>query len=64
MINLRKVIGSYDSDYPTLDSTTSHYEFLSYLECCNSLSVKPSITRFVRYNRYYRSVVENVQQTD
>ena len=64
MINLRKVIGSYDSDYPALDSTTPYYEFLSYLECCNSLSVSPSITRFIRYNRYYKSVLENAQQID
>ena len=37
-----------------LDSTTPWYEFLSYQECCYSLGCKPSITRFVRYNRYYK----------
>lgn len=42
-----------------LDATTPWYEFLSYLECCNSLCIKPNITRFVTYNRYYNSVVEN-----
>jgi len=42
-----------------LDVTTPWYEFLSYLECCNSLCIKPSITRFVAYNRYYNSVVKD-----
>ena len=39
--------------YVKLDSTTPWYEFLSYLESCQSLNVKPSITRFVKYNRYF-----------
>ena len=61
MIDFRKIMGYYDERYPAFDSTTSHYEFLSYLECCKSLSVKPSITRFVRYNRYYNKVMKNDQ---
>lgn len=40
--------------FPTLDPTTPWYEFLSYLECCNSLEQKPSVGRFVAYNRYFR----------
>ena len=44
-----------------LDATTPWYEFLLYLECCRSLSVKPSITRFVKYNRYYNEVMKNAQ---
>ena len=44
-----------------LDETTPWYEFLLYLEACESLSVKPSITRFVRYNRYYNKVMKNDQ---
>lgn len=39
--------------YVKLDSTTPWYEFLLYLESCQSLNVKPSITRFVKYNRYF-----------
>ena len=40
--------------YHTLDSTTPWYEFLSYLECCDSLNKTPSVTRFTRYNAYFR----------
>lgn len=42
------------------DPTTPWYEFNSYLDCCYSLKVKPSINRFIAYNRYYRSVEKNV----
>lgn len=44
--------------YPELDETTSWYEFLSYMECCNSLKINPSIHKFIRYNNYYKSVLE------
>lgn len=56
MINFRKIIGYYSLEYPALDVTTSFYEFLSYQECCWSLKVEPSITKFTRYNNYYRSI--------
>jgi hypothetical protein len=39
--------------YHILDKTTPWYEWLSYLECCKSLKVKSSLTRFLRYNNYY-----------
>ena len=58
MIDFRKIIGSYDPKYPALDPTTPHYEFNSYLECCQSLNIKPSMNRFLAYNRYYKSVIE------
>lgn len=45
--------------YHVLDPTTPWYEWLSYLECCASLGVKPSLSRFLRYNEYYRSVQED-----
>jgi len=54
MIDFRKIMGYYDERYPALDPTTSHYEFLSYLESCRSLNQTPSITRFVKYNNYYK----------
>lgn len=38
-----------------LDPTTPWYEFNSYLECCTSLGVEPSMTKFIRYNEYYRT---------
>lgn len=41
--------------FPPLDPTTPWYEFLSYLECCRSLDVKPSVNRFVAYNRYFKT---------
>jgi hypothetical protein len=58
VIDFRKIIGSYDPKYPALDPTTPHYEFNSYLECCQSLNIKPSMNRFLAYNRYYKSVIE------
>jgi hypothetical protein len=42
--------------YTTLDATTPWFEYLSYLECCASLNVQPSLTKWLRYNTYYRSV--------
>ena len=56
MISFRKIVGHYDLRYPALDPTTPHYEWLSYTECCASLDVRPSLTRFLRYNAYYRSI--------
>lgn len=40
--------------YHTFDYNTPWFEFLSYVECCNSLGVLPSITKWVRYNNYYK----------
>lgn len=40
-----------NSELCTLDSATPQYEFLSYLECCQSLEVTPSVTRFASYER-------------
>lgn len=37
-----------------LDPTTPWYEFNSYCECCYSLGVTPSVTKFIRYNNYYK----------
>lgn len=56
MINFRKIVGYYDEKYPALDPTTSHYEFNSYVECCESLGVTPSLQRFMAYQNYLKSV--------
>ncbi len=40
---------------PVLDPSTSHYNFRSYLECCYSLGITPSIAKFVRYNTLYKN---------
>lgn len=56
MIDFRKIIGYYDSRYPALDSTTPWFEFNSYIECCKSLNVKPSVQRFMGYQRYIKSL--------
>lgn len=40
---------------PILDPSTTHYNFRSYLECCESLGITPSITKFVRYNTLYKN---------
>lgn len=42
-----------------LDPTTPWYEWNSYLECCSSLGVTPSVSRFIRYNNYYRDVTND-----
>jgi len=56
MIDVRKYMGYYNPKYPTLDPTTPHYEFNSYVECCESLGVTPSVKRFIAYSRYLKSV--------
>lgn len=56
-INFREIVGHTDSRYPALDPTTSYYEFLSYQECCKSLNVKGSIQKFMRYNSYYKEIM-------
>ena len=56
MIDIRKNMGYYNPSYPALDSTTSWYNFNLYVESCNSLGFKPSVTSYVRYNAYYKSL--------
>jgi hypothetical protein len=56
MIDFRKIVGTYDSRYPSLDPSTSHYEFLSYQECCWSLNRPVRITNFMRYNAYLKEI--------
>lgn len=53
MIDFREIMGYYDIRYPALDPTTSFYEFLSYIECCESLGVTPSMNRFLAFQKYY-----------
>ena len=57
MIDFRKIIGYTDVRYPALDSTTSYYEFLSYQECGKSLNVPISVQKFMRYNAYYKEIM-------
>jgi hypothetical protein len=49
--------------YHVLDSTTPWFEWLSYQECCWSLDVIPSLSRFMKYNQYYKSIM-NGKTTD
>ena len=35
------------------DPTAPWYEFISYLRCCESLGVKPSMQRFLYYQQNY-----------
>ena len=41
------------------DPTAPWYEFLSYIRCCESLGVNPSVNRFIAYNRYYNSILKD-----
>jgi hypothetical protein len=56
MINFRKIIGYIDTNYPSFDTSTPWFEFQSYIETCKSLDVKPSVQRFLAYNRYFKSI--------
>ena len=38
-----------------LDITTPWYEYLSYRECCNSLKVKESLTKWINYQKLYKN---------
>lgn len=46
------------------DSTSPWFEFLSYVRCCESLGVIPSINRFLSYNRYYKSILNEKKEND
>jgi hypothetical protein len=56
MIDFKKIVGSYDSRYPALDPTTPHYEFNSYVECCESLGVPVRLQSFMRYQQYLKEI--------
>lgn len=45
------------------DPTAPWFEFLSYIRCCESLGVTPSMNRFLAYNRYFKSVIDEKQKT-
>ena len=45
--------------YHVLDPTTPWFEWLSYQECCCSLGVTPSLTRFMWYNEYFKNYGNN-----
>jgi hypothetical protein len=54
--DFRRIIGYYDVRYPALDSTTPHYEFNSYVECCKSLGVPVRLQSFIRYHNYLKEI--------
>jgi hypothetical protein len=56
MIDFRKNMGYYNPNHPSLDPTTSFYEFLSYQECCWSLNRPVRINGFMRYNAYLKEI--------
>jgi hypothetical protein len=57
MIDLRKIVGHYDPNHPSLDPSTPWYFFISYCEVCESLDVpQPSISRFLSYRKYLKSM--------
>jgi hypothetical protein len=39
------------------DPTAPWYEFISYIRCCESLGVKPSLQRFMAYQRYFKEIM-------
>lgn len=36
------------------DPTSPWFEFISYVRCCESLGVTPSIHKFMAYNNYLK----------
>jgi len=38
------------------DPTAPWFEYLSYLRCCDSLGITPSLGRFMRYENYVQQV--------
>jgi hypothetical protein len=56
MIDFHKIIGYSDKNFPALDPTTPHYEFLSYKECCESLGRPIRLQGFMRYQKYLREI--------
>lgn len=55
IVNQKKI----KSKMSDTDPSAPWYEFLSYIRCCESLEVTPSIRRFMGYQRYYKEVVLN-----
>ncbi len=45
------------------DPTAPWFEFLSYCRCCDSLGVKPSMNRFLAYQKYYGQFVAKTPRT-
>lgn len=39
------------------DKTAPWFEFMSYVLCCESLGVVPRIQKFMAYQRYFNSVI-------
>ena len=44
------------SKFSALDNSTPWYNFHLYMESCNSLGFRPSVSSYVRYNAYYKSL--------
>lgn len=38
------------------DLTSPWWEFLSYCRCCESLEIKPSIQKFMNYQKYLKTI--------
>jgi hypothetical protein len=53
ILNFLDTIRQDQTRLPVLDPSMPNYNFRSYLECCESLKVKPSVTKFVKYNQYW-----------
>ena len=56
MIDFRKIVGDYSTQYPALDPTTPHYEFNFYVEFCDILNRPVSIGGFMRYRAYLKEI--------
>lgn len=46
------------------DPTAPWFEFLSYVRCCESLEVTPSIQKFMKYNEHFNECFNEKQKTN
>ena len=51
---MEKLLKYTSTQHPALDPTTPWYEFNSYCECCYSLGFDPSLSKWMKYNQYYK----------
>lgn len=47
-------MNDFNRPLPALDRTTPWYSYLSYQQCCLSLGIRESLTKWLRYNTYFK----------
>jgi len=59
-MKLQKILGPLllkkKLDHTSINYNTPWYNFNSYLDCCYSLGIVPTIGSYLRYNNYYKTL--------